>query len=626
MFVQFRTELVDLGFNIHRESGFDCVDGDHAVKQFALATPQAGRRRWSHQLLWLLVFWMCACSASAGDLDDCQQASIESWLKKSARSGFKRSDAPGMAIAIVDKDQLVFQALFGLADRASKHALSADTPLPMGRGGQIWLSLAALKLAEQGALSLTRSVQSQWPEFDLAHAYAQAGAITPSLLLTHHAGLSQGRLHGIYRRPSDDLQSFPERFFQVRPAGQLSSYSAQSMRMLAGLLEHRIKGSLQSWIEQHIWQALDMKSSLWSPGSESARGHRDGKRLELIANEPLIFGAHASLHDLIRLAQFLLGSERSNALPLATRAKVYRRQRQLPLDLDVAYGFGMTVAVSESAEIGEVARFFLDSPGSQGELRILPKLGLAMISFSNSAESGRELAETSRELLNCVLKVRHDIAPIKIEDSLPGNIDLPEPFEPDRLADSYSTSGGIVRTEPSDDGFEFDALGLNFSARERKDGWYRIRFELFGALPLQFGFLKRVLIRPARVNHQRVLLGWFFGTRVLLGSALPESTVDDGMRALVGSWRIRNPDALIEDARIENVSVQLDDANRLSIGYEFPLVLRFRVRFPLERLDATTLVVPGLGALLGEPVYLLQSGAQTRLLFAGYELERSQKE
>jgi len=561
-------------------------------------------------------------SAQALDAAQCVAERADETRLKLAKTGFRKSDAPGMVLIVFGKSERYFSFFDGLVQRRGDQ-LALTSAWPLGRGSQLFLQMGVLNLAEAKRIRLHAPLLAQLPGAKIQGDPEQVKRITPALLLTHHAGLAQGRLQGLYQNADvapAEIARTP--WFLARPVDQLSGYSNQSGQILQQLLEHVTAQRYETWLRSELLEPLAMSSTQWQAPTAAVQGHRDGRPLMLRSTEPALFGAYASAEELVGLGQYLLGDRPDVGLAPAQRMRMLTSQHQTALDLDVGYGYGFTVTSSERASVGPVARVFLDSPGTQGELRLLPQLGIGSLTLANAAEAARPLAESARGVLDCTLMQRAQIAPSDDSTAPPENILMPKGFQPDAMATYYSTSGGLIEFEANGDNFDFDAFGLGFSARPRADGWFGVRYELFGALPLQFGFLKRVLLRPARMGNQRYLLGWFFGNRVLLGSTFKQQALDPAARELVGSWELENPDSLVETFRLSKIKID-EGSHGLSVSYSVPLVLRFTVRFPLQRVDAKTWVVPGTGALLGEPVRVLGSGSALRLDFAGYRLRRT---
>lgn len=96
---------------------------------------------------------------------------------------------PGIAMAVVRGEQIVYSKGFGLADVGARVAATGETDYYIASSTKSFTSLAVALLAAEGKLDLDRSLQSYLPDvvFDSA---IEADSITLRDLLTHTAGIS----------------------------------------------------------------------------------------------------------------------------------------------------------------------------------------------------------------------------------------------------------------------------------------------------------------------------------------------------------------------------------------------------------------------------------------------------
>ncbi|WP_264173776.1 serine hydrolase domain-containing protein [Pseudomonas chlororaphis] len=108
----------------------------------------------------------------------------------------------GTVVVVMRDGQVVYQRAAGFADREAARPMTGDTILRLASITKSMVSAVAMRLVEQGKLSLDDTV-SQWlPDFRPRLADGTQPSITLKQLLTHTAGLSYGFLeaeHGAYR-------------------------------------------------------------------------------------------------------------------------------------------------------------------------------------------------------------------------------------------------------------------------------------------------------------------------------------------------------------------------------------------------------------------------------------------
>jgi CubicO group peptidase (beta-lactamase class C family) len=102
--------------------------------------------------------------------------------------GLSQLKVPGVAMAVVKDDEVVFAKGFGLRDVENKLPMTADTILAIGSSSKAFTAFALGTLVDQGKVEWDTPVRAYIPWFRLYDA--QAGErLTPRDLVTHRSGL-----------------------------------------------------------------------------------------------------------------------------------------------------------------------------------------------------------------------------------------------------------------------------------------------------------------------------------------------------------------------------------------------------------------------------------------------------
>lgn len=96
---------------------------------------------------------------------------------------------PGLALAITDREGLLHEQAFGLADVAANRPMRTTDLLQTGSIGKSFTAIALLQLAAEGELDLHAPVQRYLPWFELPTRFAP---FTLHHLLSHTAGITSG--------------------------------------------------------------------------------------------------------------------------------------------------------------------------------------------------------------------------------------------------------------------------------------------------------------------------------------------------------------------------------------------------------------------------------------------------
>jgi CubicO group peptidase (beta-lactamase class C family) len=187
------------------------------------------------------------------------------------------SGIPGVALAVVDHGQVVHERGFGTAD-ASGRPVTPQTVFRIGSNSKGFTALAIMQLVEQGRVRLDAPVQRYLPWFHLADADASA-QITVEQLLYHTSGIPGSALYDSFIDPNLTLEQYGHDLSSVhtnRPVGASFEYSNANYD-LAGLIVEAVSGqSYADYVQQHIFDPLQMTHSTASRQAEIRNGLAQG--------------------------------------------------------------------------------------------------------------------------------------------------------------------------------------------------------------------------------------------------------------------------------------------------------------------------------------------------------------
>src|SRR5580658_1193775 len=119
-------------------------------------------------------------------------------LKSAASAILKKYKVPGVGIALVTKDAVVWTGGIGKADLATNRDVTADTMFRVGSITKGFVALSALQIAERGKLSLDEKVAAVAPEIPVVNPWEATNPVTLAQLLEHTAGFDDFSLAEFY--------------------------------------------------------------------------------------------------------------------------------------------------------------------------------------------------------------------------------------------------------------------------------------------------------------------------------------------------------------------------------------------------------------------------------------------
>jgi CubicO group peptidase (beta-lactamase class C family) len=185
----------------------------------------------------------------------------------------KEDRVPGLAVAIIQRDRIVYLHGFGVAGNG--RAITPQTALYVGSISKSITGLAVMQLVEAGKVRLDSAVCDYIPWFTLAEGRASS-RITVRDLLNQVSGITDTAFAG-QLPPDTTLEECIRAFTKVRPAmvpGAGFRYSNMNYRIL-GLLVETVSGeSFAEYLGRHIFMPLEMTHTTTSPvGVDLAQGY-----------------------------------------------------------------------------------------------------------------------------------------------------------------------------------------------------------------------------------------------------------------------------------------------------------------------------------------------------------------
>jgi CubicO group peptidase (beta-lactamase class C family) len=193
-----------------------------------------------------------------------------------------RSDRiPGVALAIVKDDQIVYLKGYGRADQSGR-PVTPQTPFLIGSITKPFTALAVMQLVEAGKVDLDAPVQRYIPWFHVADIEAST-QIKVRVLINQTSGLPQLPTFVTWTWPNypDVLERHVRLMANtnlVFPPGQGFAYSNANYVTQAVIMQAVSGQSYEDYMRQHIFAPLDMQHSYVSQEAAVQDGMAMGYR------------------------------------------------------------------------------------------------------------------------------------------------------------------------------------------------------------------------------------------------------------------------------------------------------------------------------------------------------------
>lgn len=189
---------------------------------------------------------------------------------------------PGLALGIIQGDQIVHLKGFGVADPSGR-AVTPQTPFILFSSSKSFTALAIMQLAEAGQVELDAPVQRYLPWFQVADPNASA-RITVRHLLNQTSGLPATADNGLLTH-TDTSDSAIEQLVRGlstisldRPVGATFEY-VNANYVTLGLIVQTVSGQpYETYVQEHIFAPLDMRHSFTARTEAQRQGLATGYR------------------------------------------------------------------------------------------------------------------------------------------------------------------------------------------------------------------------------------------------------------------------------------------------------------------------------------------------------------
>ncbi|WNG23894.1 beta-lactamase family protein [Cystobacter fuscus] len=349
-------------------------------------------------------------------------AEVKTEVSRLIESGMAKGEVPGLSIALVDDQEVVWAQGFGFADQVARRPATTETLYEIGSISKLFTATAVMQQVERGHVALDRPIQELIPDFTLQSRFPESGPITPRNLLTHHAGIPE-QFVGAF---TPKVLSLPERMellredHQTAPAEQIWAYSNTGLVVAGRAVEVASGMEFTAAMKQNLLGPLGMSQSSFRvephmvPNMSVGHGSlaaRDAPPHWLDGEGPA-GSMRSSVLDMSRFIKMLLANGKAGETTIVrpeTLQEMWRQQNVgVPLDLDTRVGItwfldDLPLTNGQSERIvhhGGATLFF------RSMLALLPEHKLGVIVLTNTHAAPEFSPFIAEEALALALKAK----------------------------------------------------------------------------------------------------------------------------------------------------------------------------------------------------------------------------
>ncbi len=189
-------------------------------------------------------------------------AAVSEELEKSVVQTMKRTGTPGVAIAVVKDDRIVFAKAFGVSNLEAQTPMTTDMLCRSGPITSVFTAAALVMFQEQGKLRLDQPVGKY-----VSGLSSKLSAVNAHQLLTHTAGIKEE--HPTYGLLDDSalartVRSWKNDYY-LSPPGQIYSHSNPGYVLAGLLIEEVSKQPFAKVMGELLFEPLGMSRTTFRP-------------------------------------------------------------------------------------------------------------------------------------------------------------------------------------------------------------------------------------------------------------------------------------------------------------------------------------------------------------------------
>jgi CubicO group peptidase (beta-lactamase class C family) len=553
----------------------------------------------------------------------------QEYASKLIQYEMKRNDVEGLSIALVDDQRVVWAEGFGFADEEKAIPATVDTLYRVGSISKLFTATAAMQLVEQGRLDIDQPLIQYIPNFSIKSRFADAPAITPRQLMTHHSGLPRDRLKGFMAAnpaPFATLVVDIRDDYTAYPPGLIASYSNLGISLLGVAIQNQSGLPYADFMRQSLLVPMGMTNSSFDTGLSASPLMAKGYQGRKAAVEPGLRdvpagGLNSSVSEMSRFMSMVFAGGVSGGQQIIqekTLAEMLRPQNDaVALDFDTRVGLGWWLDAKGKPLLqngGTIASHNGATEFFRSQLFILPGHKLGVVVLANSSTAGGVVEHIAIETLALALEAKRGIRqPEADKNKIETDLQALTPAQVNEYVGDYTTMMGMAQISACGEGLCAVAADKKFNLLHGKDGQFRLDYSLLGLIHLDLGYLGKVGITRRTLDGRELLVARIGEQEALVGQRITPPANLELWRRYLGEY---------ENTNLGNDHKFMDGVKLLEErGYLFVEISKDGTALgkallkPLS--DHEGLMLGNLSDS-GETVRVVQQEGEARLLFGGY--------
>jgi CubicO group peptidase (beta-lactamase class C family) len=348
-----------------------------------------------------VLFWFCGgCNTIRPKLQDEYirpglsegMCSVFDKYRQSIPKIMSEDKVPGLSLALVDREGILWAAGFGYTDYNRKTPVTTETIFAICSMSKTITAVAVMVAVQDGLLELDVPIIEYFPQFTVNSRFEEnpEQKITLRHLLSHTSGIAHEAPVGNGREPSygtleEHVLSVSDTWLRHK-VGEGWSYSGLGYDLIAYIIQIQSGQPFAKYVRDKVFTPLHMPNCSVDPEfirnhSNRAIGHMPYvKRLPLTTDVPWIGagGVYASAKEMARFVQFFLNGGKVDGQTILDESTI--TSMVTPLIHSKPYGLGIGIYPNRYVHLGHSG----SGVGFWSTMFWLPEYGIGGVYLYNS--------------------------------------------------------------------------------------------------------------------------------------------------------------------------------------------------------------------------------------------------
>lgn len=276
-------------------------------------------------------------------------------LQTAIEKVLKETGTPAVGLALVEGDSAIWVTGLGIADIKKDVKATENTMFRIGSTSKMFVSLAILKLQEEGRVGLKDKVRDLVPEIEFKNPWSETAPILVEHLLEHTTGwddmhLTEYALNDPQLSLKEGLDYHPHSRTSRWMPGTRMSYSNSGPPVAAYIIEKITSQRFEDYVQEQFFDPMGMENMTYF----ASEPYQQLGATLYINKEPQKYwnisvrpsGAiNASPKDMAKMLRFFINRGRVDSLPLISETSLKRMETPTTstgAQAGLEYGYGLS--------------------------------------------------------------------------------------------------------------------------------------------------------------------------------------------------------------------------------------------------------------------------------------------